>query len=614
MVRTIQRSSRDLFRRAILRLIFKNSRFVTTVRILVSGLFFYAIYLGFAYPGKENLFTTALFWGLFWPFFIVTTLPTFGRIFCGICPHGFLGRYITRIGLKKKMPSWLANRYIGIFLLFLGWWGVYYAFPGAMRSPLGTAILFSVMTAVAFLFYFLYREMSYCKYICPIGTALRAYGKLSFTFFGSYQTACGSCKTFDCAQSCPYGLSPFNFNKKHTIGDCTLCMECTHACEAIHYRVVPPGYAIYQKFKPLAAEIWVYLLILAAIPISMAFAHGLGHSNVADEMIWSRTARWLGEYIDFGTMDVAGAFAFVYATLFTLISALGGIWIASKILKKNFREVFLTLGYAFAPLFILASMAHAWEFFLTSNSARIVEGFAWGFGANLDIDPLVKRGTDWLQIFHLFRWIAVAWAFYILYRRFVYLEAPRLRKILAYPFAGLLIFFFIGVNLYRSYILDTYGRSHRGMHGMYAAATFQRVDPSRATLLMRGEHKESCAVCGMKLTRFYKTNHAATVRGETRQYCSMHCLGQAKRRGEELSNIRVVDNETLRFIPVKKAFYVIGSSQPATMSRVSKYAFGSQEAARAFQRQFGGRLLDFKAALRQALEEESATKPPRASG
>ncbi len=562
--------------------------------------------MGFYDSSKENIFTTALFWGLFWPFFIVTTLPVFGRIFCGICPHGFLGKYITNIGLKKKMPKWMQNRFIGVMLLVIGWWAVYYMFPGVYRTPFGTAMLFTVMTLLAFILYFFYRDMSYCKYICPIGTALRAFGKLSFTSFSTYKSACSSCKSFECAKSCPYGLSPFNFEKKHSMDDCTLCMECTHSCEAVRFTFVKPGYGIYQKFKTLRAEVWVYILILAAIPISMAFSHGLGRSKVADEMIWAKTAAFFQTFIDFGSMNAVGLFAFLYAVLFSAAAAMVGMFIASKILKKEYGTVFYTLGYAFAPLFILASMAHAWEFFFTSNSARIVEGLAWGFGMNIDIDPFAKRGDTWLEVFHIFRWIAVAWAFYILYRRMEYIEASKIRKLLAYPFAGLLIFFFIGVNSYRSYILDTYGRAERSHseHSMRAKTLFQSVKADEVILLQKGKDAASCAACGMKLSRFYKTNHAAIFHGKERQYCSIHCLTEEKKiKNMNLEQIQVVDTKTLKFIDAKEAFYVLGSTKSATMSEVSKYAFAREKDAQEFVKAFHGEVVDFSEALRVAMKD-----------
>ncbi|QOR62731.1 4Fe-4S binding protein [Sulfurovum sp. ST-21] len=478
MVTEHHRAVNDLFRYRLFRFIFTNKQFVFAVRITVAALFFYAIYLGFSEPGKKNTFTHALFWGLFWPFFIVTTLPLFGRIFCGICPHGFLGKYITKIGLKHKMPKWLQNRFIGVALLVFGWWGVYYMFPSLYRTPYGSAMLFAIMTLVAFVFYFLFREMSYCTYICPIGTALRGYGKLSATWFGSYDTACSDCKTFDCAKSCPYGLSPFNFKKKKSMSDCTLCMDCTDSCAALKFKVLKPGYAIYQKFKVIKAEVWVFILILAAIPISMAFHHGLGRSNVADEMLWAKTATFAKQYIDFGSIDAVGLFAFVYAVIFSVFFAVLGMFLASVIMKQKFSTVFYTLGYAFAPLFLLASMAHAWEFFLTGNSARIIEGFAWGFGMQVDVEPFVKHGNKWLEVLHLFRWIAVVWALYILYHRMQFINAAKVRKVLAYPFAALLIFFFIAVNIYREYILDTYGRKPHHSHSIQHKVKAEDLQPA----------------------------------------------------------------------------------------------------------------------------------------
>jgi polyferredoxin len=104
--------------------------FIVGLKIAVLALFIYGIAFGILYPTKEeNIFTTALFWSLFWSLFVVVTLSTLGRVFCGICPHGFMGKHITRYGLKKKMPKALANPYIGIFLLLIGFWAVYYIYP-----------------------------------------------------------------------------------------------------------------------------------------------------------------------------------------------------------------------------------------------------------------------------------------------------------------------------------------------------------------------------------------------------------------------------------------------------------------------------------------------------
>jgi nitrous oxide reductase accessory protein NosL len=108
---------------------------------------------------------------------------------------------------------------------------------------------------------------------------------------------------------------------------------------------------------------------------------------------------------------------------------------------------------------------------------------------------------------------------------------------------------------------------------------FQAVPKGKATLLQEGKAKAFCPECGMTLPMFYKTNHAATVDGKVKQYCSMHCLVEDMQKGSKPSDIKVVDVESLKFIDASKAFYVVGSSKKGTMTMVSKYAFGSKEAA-----------------------------------
>lgn len=605
MVNFIKRDKNDIYSKPILGFLFKNQKFLFSLKVAVSLLFVYALYFGFAYTGEDNTFTTAVFWGIFWSLFMVLTLPTFGRIFCGICPHGFMGKYITKQGLKKTMPQWMQNRFIGVMLIVFGWWGVYYMFPGLFRTAQGTAILFTVMTLIAFVVYFLYKDMSYCKYICPIGTLTRAYAKLSFTWLGTYKSACNECRTFECATACPYNLKPFTFDNRNSMTDCTLCMDCSSACEAVSFKYKKPSFSLFSKLQPLKAEIWAYILILASISISMSFHHGIGRSNAADIMIWSQTAQFLKNYIDFGSIDTVGLFAFVYALIFTISAALIGMFIASKILKKDFNAIFYDLGYSYAPLFILGSIAHSLEMFFIKGYEHIAEGFAYGFGFTLDVAPLANRNDGWLHIFDLLKWVAIIWAVIILYKRVKLLDVPKLRKIAAFPFAASLIIFFLGVNLYTGYIFKTYGKASSGHanHGG-TAKLFQSVPADKATLLQQGKDKNGCATCGMTLANSYKANHAAKQNGEIKQFCSMHCLAQEVSSGKtELKEIQAVDAKSLKFINAKEAYYVLGSKQRGIMTKSSKFAFEDKNDAMDFVKANGGEIVTFEEAYKNALED-----------
>ena len=281
---------------------------------------------------------------------------------------------------------------------------------------------------------------------------------MAFTKLETYTDSCQECKTFDCATACSYNLKPFTFVKKNSTEDCTLCMDCAVSCEAVKFKITKPADKLYGKFKTLPAEIWTYILILAAIPVSMTFAHGLQRSNIANEMIWNQTAQYLN------MPQFGGMFSFIYAILFTSISAVLGFWLASKVLNKDFKTTFTTLGYGYAPLFILGSLGHALESFFTRGYEKIVEGFAQAFGLIVDVNDLANRGDEWLHYFVVFKWVAVIWTLILIYQRLKLIESTKIRKILAYFFTSFLVIFFIALNIYRSYVFDTYGSKSHGTH------------------------------------------------------------------------------------------------------------------------------------------------------
>ena len=132
------------------------------------------------------------------------------------------------------------------------------------------------------------------------------------------------------------------------------------------------------------------------------------------------------------------------------------------------------------------------------------------------------------------------------------------------------------------------------MNGKKHMKMFQSVPVSKAIILQKGKAKMFCSICGMTLPMFYRTNHAATSKTHTKQYCSIHCLMEDKiKNGANLKNIRVVDNKTLKFIDVHDATYVVGSSKKGTMSMKSKYAFAKKRDAVKFADKFGGKVMNY---------------------
>ncbi len=135
---------------------------------------------------------------------------------------------------------------------------------------------------------------------------------------------------------------------------------------------------------------------------------------------------------------------------------------------------------------------------------------------------------------------------------------------------------------------------------------FQSVPMDKATILQEGKNKMYCPTCGMTLPMFYKTNHAGTIDGHTKQYCSIHCAVMVKDlKKMDLKDIKVVDTKSLKFVDAKTAHYVIGSSKKGTMTMVSKYAFADKAAADAFAKENGGTVAGFKEAWESSKKDFS---------
>jgi len=135
-----------------------------------------------------------------------------------------------------------------------------------------------------------------------------------------------------------------------------------------------------------------------------------------------------------------------------------------------------------------------------------------------------------------------------------------------------------------------------------SANAFEKNAKTIPLLTQAGSQKEWCPICGMKLERYYKTSHYATLLdGKERQYCSIRCLAvDMKEYTIDLSTVRVVDAKTEKVIKANDAFYVMGSEIAGTMSKVSKLAFSTKTEALSFIKEHGGKIVSFQEALQAA--------------
>ena len=224
---------------------------------------------------------------LHWSGFSAIVLLAVGNIFCMACPFTFvrdLGRKI--FPATREWPRALRSKWFAVALLAGFFWA--YEYLDLWDSPWWTAWLVVFYFAGAMVVDGIFKNASFCKYICPIG---------QFNFVASLVSpmevrvrepdVCSTCRTHDCIKGnetqrgCELLL--FQPRKSGTM-DCTFCLDCVKACphENVGILAVPPGCDIiadprrssvgeYSRRRDLASLVLVFVFAAFANVAAMLF-------------------------------------------------------------------------------------------------------------------------------------------------------------------------------------------------------------------------------------------------------------------------------------------------------------------------------------------------------
>lgn len=446
-----KRNLLDLLGWPVIGALFSNQWLILLMRLAIFGSMILAIYFGLVYTDQaENPFTKAIFWSLFWPFFIIASLATLGPVFCGVCPHSFIGSYLNKYGLKKPLPRWIKNnRWIGTGILVLCYWLPVYSVPGITKYPAITASFFLSLTIFSWFVFFLYKNMAYCAHLCPIGGITSAFGKVSFASLGTDERFCKSCKTFDCAKSCQWHQSPFKFNSENSIADCRLCMDCVQACNAVEFKVVKPSSQLWKTFaKKETFSIHIYIFLLAIITITMNFRHSLEHSVIKNHLPWVQLGDWMNREWALSPFNWSGVFSLLSALTITLIIVHGSFTVSAMIARIPYKQFLYTVGPMLAPLMIIGLFAHVLSAFFHIYASDVVNALYWLFDSNLKMEPLAERG-GWASKLAMLNYLAIAWAVFILYKQLKSIELSKIRRLIVFIISGSMIWFYLALLVLR---------------------------------------------------------------------------------------------------------------------------------------------------------------------
>lgn len=413
--------ARMLTRWPVLGRTLRSGHLMTGLRTLSLTLFVAAVATGLLTEDARVGLSVLLMWGVFWPLFTSVVTPTLGNAYCAVCPHGFVGKWLSRIGLRRSYPKHLRGVGVSLLTLVLCYWVIAYAMPGALGSSTRTTSwYFLAFSVAAFGFFYVFKDMAWCKHICPLGRLLATHGRAGMLQITTDRRDCDDCRGFECAKACSYHLSPFRFEQRNNMDVCTLCTDCVTACGSVDLVMRPPGYALRREIVGQDRhEMWVYIVVLAVAGVGIQFLHGLQHTPLKAHLPWNVAGTWLNETlaVDATVFSFGGLLALCAALALTVPVCVWAYGRAAQVAGTNWQKAANQLACALAPLAIVGLIPHAVVMFATRNGHALLNEIGAWLGQTWQFTPFAARGDAWLGWVNALPYLAIVWTLWLLWKR-----------------------------------------------------------------------------------------------------------------------------------------------------------------------------------------------------
>jgi hypothetical protein len=210
------------------------------------------------------LLAQLLFWGVWWPF-VILSIMLMGRVWCGVlCPEGALTEFASRHGRGGRIPKWM--RWSGWPVLAFILTTVYgqltsvYDYPKAALLILGG----STVAAVAVGWMYGRGKRVWCRFLCPVSGVFALLARLSPTHFRIDRAAWDARPQRSAAVDCAPLL---DVKHMQSASQCHACGRCSGHRDAVQLAARSPNAEILGGPPPATAE--VMLLVFGILGVAL---------------------------------------------------------------------------------------------------------------------------------------------------------------------------------------------------------------------------------------------------------------------------------------------------------------------------------------------------------
>lgn len=434
-----------------------HQRAIRTVQWLVVGFYLFLLLVPAFLPLPDNdarilnnltILAQFLFWGVWWPFVLLSML-LIGRTWCGVfCPEGALAEWASRHGRGRAIPKWMkwGGWPFAAFCIttIFGQLVSVYQYPKAAMLVLGG----STVAAMGVGYLYGKSKRVWCRHLCPVNGVFSLLSRLSPLYMQVDR------QQWDAPaqrKHIPINCAPLvDIRRMQGPNECHMCGRCSGHRDAVALAIRPPNREISQLGTE-QGSVWDLLLITYGLlgvaigafqwtgsPWFVTVKQTIAEWLVDRDIMWplADNAPWwlLTHYPEhndvFSWLDGAMVVGYISAT-----ALLCGSWVllwlaaAARMQPGNLRANTIKLAYVLTPVagcgvflglsaltisllktegvtfdwinmarFSLLAAASAWSIWLAVRQSR-PDGWRRGLTALLLLPALLGIAYMWKLIF-----------------------------------------------------------------------------------------------------------------------------------------------------------------------------------------------------------------------